>query len=129
MKETSSKSRPVNLDLTTIQFPITAIASILHRISGVVIFIGVAWLLWLLNLSLSSEEGFYWVTEEILSNGFYSFLLWGIFVALFYHLVLGLRHLLMDIGWFEEMASGVRSAQVSFIIVAVLAIVAGALVW
>ncbi|MGL4718829.1 MAG: succinate dehydrogenase cytochrome b556 subunit, partial [Kluyvera intermedia] len=29
------KQRPVNLDLTTIRFPITAIASILHRVSGV----------------------------------------------------------------------------------------------
>ena len=127
MKET--RSRPVNLDLTTIQFPLTAIASILHRISGVVVFIGLGWLLWLLNVSLSSEEGFFWITEEVLVGFWAPFLLWGILVALFYHVTLGIRHLLMDFGWFEEMASGTRSVQVGFLIVAILAIVAGALVW
>jgi succinate dehydrogenase / fumarate reductase cytochrome b subunit len=127
VKET--RSRPVNLDLTTIQFPLTAIASILHRISGVVVFIGLGWLLWLLNVSLSSEEGFFWITEEVLVGFWAPFLLWGILVALFYHVTLGIRHLLMDFGWFEEMASGTRSVQVGFLIVAILAIVAGALVW
>ncbi len=33
------KQRPVNLDLQTIRFPITAIASILHRVSGVITFL------------------------------------------------------------------------------------------
>ncbi len=127
MKET--RSRPVNLDLTTIQFPLTAIASILHRISGVVVFVGLGWLLWLLNISLASEEGFFGVTEEILTGFFSPFLLWGILVALFYHITLGIRHLLMDFGWFEEMASGTRSVQIGFLIVAILAIIAGALVW
>ncbi|MCH1448834.1 MAG: succinate dehydrogenase, cytochrome b556 subunit, partial [Litoricolaceae bacterium] len=35
-----SRERPVNLDLTTFSFPITAIASILHRVSGVILFFG-----------------------------------------------------------------------------------------
>ncbi len=52
------KQRPVNLDLQTIRFPITAIASILHRVSGVITFIAVGILLWLLGTSLSSPEGF-----------------------------------------------------------------------
>ncbi|MEX7656203.1 succinate dehydrogenase, cytochrome b556 subunit, partial [Pseudomonas aeruginosa] len=39
------KQRPVNLDLQTIRFPITAIASILHRVSGVITFIAVGILL------------------------------------------------------------------------------------
>ncbi|MGL1161857.1 succinate dehydrogenase, cytochrome b556 subunit, partial [Vibrio parahaemolyticus] len=43
-----NKQRPVNLDLTTIRFPVTAIASILHRVSGVITFVAVGILLWLL---------------------------------------------------------------------------------
>ncbi|MGL4928928.1 MAG: succinate dehydrogenase cytochrome b556 large subunit, partial [Plesiomonas sp.] len=39
MGRTVNKQRPVNLDLKTISFPITAIASILHRVSGVITFI------------------------------------------------------------------------------------------
>lgn len=50
------KQRPVNLDLQTIRFPITAIASILHRVSGVITFIAVGILLWLLGTSLSSRK-------------------------------------------------------------------------
>ncbi|MGL5372028.1 MAG: succinate dehydrogenase, cytochrome b556 subunit, partial [Plesiomonas shigelloides] len=57
MGRTVNKQRPVNLDLKTISFPITAIASILHRVSGVITFIALGILLWLLSLSLSSEQG------------------------------------------------------------------------
>ncbi|RFQ09412.1 succinate dehydrogenase, cytochrome b556 subunit, partial [Pseudomonas sp. ATCC 13867] len=37
-----NSKRPVNLDLRTIQLPITAYTSILHRISGVILFVGIA---------------------------------------------------------------------------------------
>ncbi|MCE1787313.1 succinate dehydrogenase, cytochrome b556 subunit, partial [Enterobacter hormaechei] len=52
------KQRPVNLDLQTIHFPVSAIVSILHRVSGVITFVAVGILLWLLGMSLSSQEGF-----------------------------------------------------------------------
>ena len=55
---TMSRERPVNLDLTTFSFPITAIASILHRVSGVILFFGSFILLALLGLSLENEAGF-----------------------------------------------------------------------
>ncbi len=42
---------------TTIRFPITAIASILHRVSGVITFVAVGILLWL-GTSLSSQKVF-----------------------------------------------------------------------
>lgn len=51
-------NRPVNLDIGTIKLPITAYASILHRISGVVLFVAVGILLWMLDASLASEESF-----------------------------------------------------------------------
>lgn len=57
------KQRPVNLDLQTIHFPITAISSILHRVSGVITLIAVGILLWLLGTSLSSPEGFQYASE------------------------------------------------------------------
>ncbi len=50
--------RPVNLDLTTIKFPVTAIASITHRITGVAIFVAIPVLLWMLDRSLASPESF-----------------------------------------------------------------------
>lgn len=70
------KQRPVNLDLQTIRFPITAIASILHRVSGVITFVAVGILLWLLGTSLSSPEGFL-TASSIMNNFFVELILWG----------------------------------------------------
>ena len=50
--------RPVNLDLSTIKFPVTAIASITHRVTGVAIFLALPILLWMLDRSLASPESF-----------------------------------------------------------------------
>ncbi|SMY32938.1 Succinate dehydrogenase cytochrome b556 subunit [Photobacterium malacitanum] len=122
------KPRPVNLDLQTIRFPLTAIASILHRISGVITFVSIAILLWLLNLSLSSPEGFA-AAASITNSWIVKFVLWGMLTALFYHIVLGIRHLLMDLGYFEEMETGLASTKVSFVIVAILSVFSGVLVW
>jgi hypothetical protein len=60
------KQRPVNLDLKTIRFPVTAIASILHRVSGVITFVAVGILLWLLEKSGETgiEEGCLSIPEQ-----------------------------------------------------------------
>ncbi|WP_106403242.1 succinate dehydrogenase cytochrome b556 subunit [Metakosakonia massiliensis] len=123
------KQRPVNLDLTTIRFPATAIASILHRVSGVITFVAVGILLWLLGLSLSSQDGFQ-TASAIMSGFFVKFIMWGILTALAYHAVGGIRHMLMDFGWLEEtFEAGKRSATICFAITVVLSLLAGVLVW
>ncbi len=126
MKE--RKSRPVNLDLQTIRFPITAIASILHRVSGVITFVSIGILLWLLSISLSSSEGFT-QASNIVDGFFVKFILWGILTALAYHIAGGIRHLLMDLGHFEELESGALSAKVAFGVTVVLSLLAGVMVW
>lgn len=126
MKE--KKSRPINLDLQTIQFPITAIASILHRVSGVIMFVAIGILLWLLAISLSSPAGF--IQAANLVDGFFvKFILWGILTALSYHIAGGIRHLLMDMNYFEELESGTLSAKFVMGIAVVLSVLAGFLVW
>lgn len=123
------KQRPVNLDLRTIQFPVTAIASILHRVSGVITFVAIGILLWLLELSLSSPEGFQF-TVSIMNNFIAKFIMWGILTALAYHAVGGIRHLLMDGGYLEEtLVAGKRSANISFVITVILSALAGVWVW
>ncbi|WP_459613715.1 succinate dehydrogenase cytochrome b556 subunit [Dickeya oryzae] len=117
------------MDLQTIRFPVTAIASILHRVSGVITFVAVGILLWLLGLSLSSPEGFA-QAAAIMGSFIVKFVVWGILTALAYHIVGGLRHLLMDFGYIEEnFEAGSRTAKTSFIITVVLSFLAGVLVW
>ncbi|MEA9445628.1 succinate dehydrogenase cytochrome b556 subunit [Candidatus Fukatsuia symbiotica] len=128
-RQTVKKQRPVNLDLRTIQMPVTAIASILHRISGIITFAAVGILLWLLSISLSSQEGFM-QAATILSSPVVKFIFWGILTALAYHICGGIRHLLMDFGYIEEnLATGTRSAQVAMMLTLVLSILAGVLLW
>ena len=52
--KTVADKRPVNLDLGAMKWPLPAITSITHRISGVILVAGTAVLLWLLDESLTS---------------------------------------------------------------------------
>ena len=124
----SQKVRPTNLDLTTIKQPVSAIASILHRISGVINFILAGFLLILLDFSLQSSNN-YQLIVSFLHNYLVIFIMWGFLTALTYHLFAGIRHMLMDLGYFEEIESGRKSAVVvMFITVIFSLIILGALI-
>lgn len=104
-------------------------SSILHRVSGVITFIAVGILLWLLGTSLSSPEGFQ-QAADIMDGFIVKFIMWGILTALAYHVIVGIRHMLMDFGYLEEtFEAGQRSAKISFVITVVLSLLAGVLVW
>lgn len=124
-----NKKRPVNLDLRTIKQPLPAITSILHRATGVVLFFGTLFMTYALGLSLESEAGF---NEAItmLEEGFFARLItWGLVSALLYHLLAGVKHLIMDAGHFEELESGTMAAKATLIAGAVAILLAGVWVW
>ena len=122
------KERPKNLDLTTVKMPVTATASILHRVSGIIVFIALAIFLTLLNCSLSSAENFQRV-QGYFDLFIVEFVFWGALTGLAYHAVFGIRHMIQDMGHWEEMESSSLSAKIGFIITAALSILAGYLVW
>lgn len=120
--------RPINLDIGTIHLPLAAYASILHRISGVIVFIGIAVLLWLFDVSTASEEGFNGIRDSMASPLF-RLILWGILAALAYHMIAGVRHLLMDIGIGESKQGGELSARLTLILGIIVVVITGALIW
>ena len=120
--------RPVNLDLTTIKFPIPALASISHRIAGVALFVAVPMLLWMLDRSLASPESFAEM-KELLDTWPAEVVIFGILMALAYHFVAGIKHLIMDWGIGETLEGGRRFAIAGFVIAAVLMFLAGVWVW
>lgn len=122
------KDRPKNLDLSTVKFPITAIASILHRVSGIIVFIALAIFLTLLNCSLTSAEDFQRV-QSYFDLFIVGFVFWGALTGLAYHAVFGVRHMIQDLGYWEEMDSASLTAKVGFAITVALSILAGILVW
>ena len=122
------KQRPVNLDLSTIKMHAAANASILHRVSGVIMVFAIGILLWTLSLSLSSAEGFAQV-ESLLSGLFFKIIILGTLSALIYHLLGGIRHLFMDLGHFVELASGNATAKLIIALWLVLTVVVGVRLW
>lgn len=121
-------NRPVNLDLTKFSFPLPALTSIVHRVTGVALFVGMAFLLYALDLSLASPEGFDSV-KECLDTFIAKFVIWGIVSALLYHLVAGIKHLLMDAGIGETLEGGVLGAKLTIVISVVLIVLAGVWIW
>tara|TARA_B110000858_G_scaffold24901_1_gene25474 strand:- start:14404 stop:14781 length:378 start_codon:yes stop_codon:yes gene_type:complete len=123
-----NKKRPVNLDIGTMHLPITAYVSILHRISGVVLFAIVALFLWMLDSSLSSEEDFNSL-KECMTSLIPQIIIWLSLAALVYHLVAGLRHMVMDFGFGETLKGGQLGAKIVLILSALLIILAGVWIW
>jgi len=115
------KKRPVNLDIGTIKLPITSYVSILHRVSGVIMFFSVAIFLWMLESSLASEQSFNEL-GGLLSNPIYQFIIWGSLAALAYHAIAGIRHLIMDFGFGEDSFYAGRNSAWAALVLSVVVI-------
>jgi succinate dehydrogenase / fumarate reductase cytochrome b subunit len=111
--------RPVFLNLLKIKFPIMAIVSIAHRLSGFVLFFGIPAFLWAISTSLDSEEGFIRIKAALFQNLSVKIFTFVMLSALVYHLLAGIRHLFMDWGWFESL----REAKITSFLVIFLSIV------
>lgn len=123
-----NSNRPVNLDLTTIQLPLPGKASILHRISGVILFFAVAFVLAALSMSLESEASFADLKASF-DHGLVKFIAWGIVTALGYHFIAGVKHLVMDMGIGETKEGGRTGAIITLAGGVIVAVLAGVWVW
>ena len=123
-----NSNRPKNLDLTTIELPLPAKASILHRISGFALFFAVAFMLTALNASLESAESFA-ALKATLDGGFVKFITWLILSAIGYHLVAGIKHLVLDAGIGESKEGGKVGAIITLVSGAIVIALAGVWVW
>ena len=122
------KQRPVNLDLTTIELPAAGKASILHRVTGVAMFFALVFVIWAWATSLGSEADFQMV-KDVLNGPFGYVVALGTLSALSFHLIGGIRHVIMDMGYWEELYSGNLSANIAIGGWIVLTIVLGVILW
>ncbi|HIE53725.1 MAG TPA: succinate dehydrogenase, cytochrome b556 subunit [Chromatiaceae bacterium] len=91
-----AETRPVFLDLTRIRLPVAGILSIAHRLSGMLLFLGLPLIVALLDLVLSGETGFaraVSLLDGLPARLFLLLYLW----ALLHHLLAGIRYLLLDV--------------------------------
>ncbi|MDX1590178.1 MAG: succinate dehydrogenase, cytochrome b556 subunit [Oleiphilaceae bacterium] len=123
-----NSQRPVNLDLSKFHFPLPAITSILHRISGIIVFVGMAILLYLLGRSLSGEAGFAAVAG-LMDNPLVKLILWGTLSGLAYHLIAGVKHLIADFGVGEELESARLAAKATVVLSVIAIVLLGVWIW
>ena len=123
------KPRPVYLNLFAIRQPIPAIVSILHRVSGALLFVvGIPLGLWALQTSLTSPEGYARV-HDAFTSPFAKLVLLVLAWSFFHHLIAGVRHLLADVHIGLDLAGARRSAAVTVVLALLLTIAVGAQLW
>jgi len=120
MNTTPNQKRPEfrNIHVTQIvgyRLPAPGMVSILHRISGAVMFLFLFFVIWLLQLSLTSELSFLRL-REFASQWWVKVVLVALVWALVHHLVAGVRYLLLDLHVGVDKAASVRSALTVFAI-------------
>lgn len=116
------KQRPKNLDLLTIRLPVNAVVSIMHRASGVALFLIQPVLLWALYLSLATAQGYEGVAGQLHAWPV-KLLVTALSWAFFHHFFAGIRHLAMDVHWMTTLQKARFSSRV------VLWLVALTMVW
>lgn len=118
-----SHPRPTSPHLQIYRLPITAIASILHRITGVVLAIGTIALVYWLIAAAIGEESFN-TAQAIAGSWIGRLALFGWTLAFFFHLANGIRHLVWDAGRGFDLPTTYRNSWIVFISAVVLTIAA-----
>ena len=121
--------KPVYINLFKIQLPLSALLSITHRVSGMLIFFLVLPVsAYILNLLLESSDSFVLFMDSYNTSIFIrTFVLFNILVFE-YHVIAGIRHMLMDFHLISEtLSSSNTSAMVAlifFFVISLLTILA-----
>ncbi|MDB5800355.1 MAG: sdhC [Rhodocyclales bacterium] len=130
---TVRKARPKHLNLVQIRLPLPGIVSILHRISGVALFLCLPLLLWLFGASLGSQEeleSFYAVFGfSVLGLPIVKLVLLGLLWSFLHHFCAGIRFLLLDMHIGIELPAARMSSVIVLVVSLALTVVTGALIW
>ncbi|KXW56856.1 MAG: succinate dehydrogenase, cytochrome b556 subunit [Betaproteobacteria bacterium] len=124
-----TKKRPKNLDLTTIKLPVPGIVSILHRVSGALLFlIGVPLLLITLQSVLGNPSDFQ-IIQTLYDNFLIKLVLIMILWSFLHHFCAGIRYLLLDMHIGIELAGARLSSMVVLAVSIILTVLFGVKLW
>ena len=125
---TAKKKRPVWYNLSPLNLPVPGLVSIFHRASGALLFLGLIWFLFLLDMSLSSEAGLTRFRTYV-GHPLLKLLLLVFLWAYLHHLCAGVRHLFLDIDMGVDLRTARRSALAVFVVSLALTAFIGAKLW
>jgi len=122
----SKRERPLSPFMLghTYRFQITSLMSILHRVTGISLALGgISLVWWLMSIAIGGEA--YEFASRQWASPLGQLFLFGFTLALVYHLLNGIRHLLWDTGWGFE----IRTVYASGIAVFILGFILTGLIW
>jgi succinate dehydrogenase / fumarate reductase, cytochrome b subunit len=127
------KNRPVyrNIHISQIvsyRLPLAGIVSILHRVSGALMFLLMPFIIWLFDVSVTSEVSYGRFTDA-LANPLVKLIVLGLIWAYLHHIIAGVRHLWMDATHSVTREHGRSSAVVTLSVSIVLTLVCAALLF
>jgi succinate dehydrogenase / fumarate reductase cytochrome b subunit len=118
----AKKKRPLWYNLSPLNLPLPGLVSIFHRVSGILLFLGLVWFLFLLDMSLGSETGFARFHAYV-SHPLVKLSLLGFLWAYLHHFCAGIRYLFLDI----DKGVGLSAARASSYAVLVVSLALTAL--
>jgi succinate dehydrogenase / fumarate reductase, cytochrome b subunit len=123
-----SKARPKYLDLFRIRLPLPGFVSILHRISGALLFLLIPALLYLWQMSLQSPETFA-AFKGFISHPLSKLAAIALAWAYLHHFCAGIRHLALDLHYGTTLETARATSWVVLGVSAFLTLAFGALLW
>jgi succinate dehydrogenase / fumarate reductase cytochrome b subunit len=123
-----NKKRPKHLALHQIRLPLPGLVSILHRVSGVALFLSFPLLLLVLQYSLVSIET-HTRLLELLAHPLSKLAMIGLLWAFLHHFCAGLRYLAIDLHYVGDLARARGSSKAVLAVSLVLTILLGAKLW
>ena len=128
MSDPTAKSRPVWYNLSPVNLPIPGLVSIFHRVSGLALFIGMFWLLYLLDASLRSPDTYARIMA-VIAHPFAKLVLLGLGWAFLHHFCAGIRYLLLDLHVGAALDTARKSSAAVFVVSLLLTALLGARLW
>ncbi|NDV11717.1 succinate dehydrogenase, cytochrome b556 subunit [Crenobacter caeni] len=122
------KQRPKHLDLAKIRLPVPGIVSILHRVSGVALFLSLPLLMYLFAGSLSSAADFE-TFRAVIAHPLMKLVLIGFLWAYLHHFCAGIRFLFLDVHKGLELETARATAKAVLAVSLTLTVILGVLVW
>ncbi len=120
--------RPKYLSLLRIRLPLPGVISIMHRVSGAVLFIALPLLLYWFQQSLTSSATFD-VLKMVFSHWLVKIIALGLLWGYFHHLCAGLRHLALDLHFGTGLTAARLSSAIALIAGVVSTLIAAVLLW
>jgi succinate dehydrogenase / fumarate reductase, cytochrome b subunit len=123
-----NQKRPKHLALYLIKLPLPGFVSILHRVSGLFLFLALPFLLLMLQYSLRSIDT-YTELQSVLAHPLAKLVALGLFWSILHHFFAGLRYLALDLQFIKNLAQARASSSMVLVASLLLTAVIGVKLW